>query len=607
MFKLRGKYRLFLLTFLPFIVALGFILKYLLDDYADIQDRNRAKKIIILSDQAGNLDILLEEELTYSTIYLNRKKINFDIDLAPIRSAVDQEFQKFRQLISQVPDSTKEIFQKVIEQLSTIEEKRKLIDSDSISLEETTSFYSGLSDAILNGIGQIGNSIQRGRIVRALLAQLRLLQEVNTAEQERRLLIITYDDQKFSLDDYNKFVVLTNRQEFLKNIFFSLTNDEQQNIYRNQVKGWSVNQIMRIRQLVTAAGPNVPLEISLTQWWDAQDKRIELLRETETQFIENVLNETDIIQKDAIQKILWTALSLLLVLLFAIYFTFTGLKSFVNRLQEEVNVLTSSGEEIFQAINHTSSATAETATAVTETTTTVEELRQTAQVAAEKAHNVSELSEQTLNTLKNNEQAINETIAKMHHIQERMGAITQSITKLSEHGQAIGEIIDTVNDLAERSHLLAINAAIEAAKAGDQGKGFAVVAQEVRNLAEQSKQSTIQVRSILQDIQNSTSSVVMATEQGTKAVSAGINQSAQASNAMATLSNDVTQAVQAASQIAISSQQQLVAVDQVTTAMNNIQEASHQLLENVHQIETAIKGLNDVSKSLSSIAQEYRF
>ena len=86
--------------------------------------------------------------------------------------------------------------------------------------------------------------------------------------------------------------------------------------------------------------------------------------------------------------------------------------------------------------------------------------------------------------------SVEESIAGINHVREQIDSIAESIVKLSEQSQAIGEIIATANDIAEQSNLLAVNAAIEAAKAGEQGKGFAVVAQEVKNLAEQSKQAT---------------------------------------------------------------------------------------------------------------------
>ena len=96
-------------------------------------------------------------------------------------------------------------------------------------------------------------------------------------------------------------------------------------------------------------------------------------------------------------------------------------------------------------------------------------------------------------------------------IREQMEAIAESMVRLSEQGQAIGQIIATVEDLAAQSNLLAVNASIEAAKAGEHGKGFGVVAQEVKSLAEQSKQATNQVRTILSDIQKATTAAVMAT------------------------------------------------------------------------------------------------
>jgi len=98
---------------------------------------------------------------------------------------------------------------------------------------------------------------------------------------------------------------------------------------------------------------------------------------------------------------------------------------------------------------------------------------------------------------------------------------------LSEQIQAIGEIITVVTDLAQQSNLLAVNAAIEASKAGEHGKGFAVVAQEIKSLADQSKQATEQVRKILGDIQKATGKSVLAAEQVSKAVEGGVKQTAE--------------------------------------------------------------------------------
>ena len=116
----------------------------------------------------------------------------------------------------------------------------------------------------------------------------------------------------------------------------------------------------------------------------------------------------------------------------------------------------------------------------------------------------------------------------MRLISEQMESVGETVVRLSEHSQTIEEIIQTVQDLADQSNLLAVNALIEAARAGEQGKGFAVVAQEIKNLSHQSNQATDQVKSILDDTRRSVSAVVMATEQGSKAVQAGVAGSGQA-------------------------------------------------------------------------------
>jgi methyl-accepting chemotaxis protein len=193
----------------------------------------------------------------------------------------------------------------------------------------------------------------------------------------------------------------------------------------------------------------------------------------------------------------------------------------------------------------------------------------------------------------------------MKRIQTQMESIAESVVKLSEQSQAIGEIIATVNDLADQSNLLAVNAAIEAAKAGEHGRGFAVVAQEVKNLAEQSKQATTQVRGILGDIQKATSAAVLATEQGDKAVEAGVKQSTEAGEAIRLLADGITESARTATQIAASSQQQLVGTDQVAMAMENIKEASLQNIAGTKQVEAAAQNLHELGQRLKRLVEQY--
>jgi len=283
-----------------------------------------------------------------------------------------------------------------------------------------------------------------------------------------------------------------------------------------------------------------------------------------------------------------------------------NLRRMTGQIKESVNLLGSSAREILAATTQVASGAAETATAMSETTTTVEEVKQTAQVSSQKAKFVSESAQKSAQVSQAGRKSVDEAIEAMNRIRQQVESIAETVVRLSEQSQAIGEIIATVNDLADQSNLLAVNAAIEAAKAGDQGKGFAVVAQEVKSLAEQSKQATAQVRTILGDIQKATSAAVMATEQGSKAVEAGVKQSTQTGEAVQRLAESVAEAAQAATQIAISAQQQLVGMDQVVLAMVNIKQASAQNVASTKQAETAAQDLHELGQRLKVLVEQYK-
>ena len=283
-----------------------------------------------------------------------------------------------------------------------------------------------------------------------------------------------------------------------------------------------------------------------------------------------------------------------------------GLRKLMREINEGVGVLASSSGEIMATTTQVASGAAETAASVSETTATVEEVKQTAQLASQKARSVSDSAQKASQISQSGRKSVEEAMQGMQRIQEQMESIAESIVRLSEQSQSIGEIIATVNDLAEQSNLLAVNAAIEAAKAGEQGKGFAVVAQEVKSLAEQSKQATAQVRTILGEIQKATGTAVLATEQGNKAVQAGVKQTGDTGEAIRLLADSVSEAAQAATQIAASSQQQMVGMDQVAQAMENIKQASVQNVSGTKQAEVAAQGLHELGQKLQQLAMQYR-
>lgn len=282
-----------------------------------------------------------------------------------------------------------------------------------------------------------------------------------------------------------------------------------------------------------------------------------------------------------------------------------NLRAQIGGMVEAANVLGASSSEIVASTAQLAASASQSAAAVAETTATVEEVRQTVELASQKARHVSDSAQKAVQGSLSGRKSAEDVGAGMQRIHQQMEAIATSMARLSEHSQTIGQIIATVEDLAVQSNLLAVNAAIEAAKAGEHGKGFGVVAQEVKSLAAQSRQATGEVRAILGDIQAATTSAVLATQQGGQAVEAGNRQTEAASDSIQALSGSISEAAQAATQIAASSQQQLVGVEQVAGAMESIKLASSQNMASARQLETAARNLDDVGQRLRQLVAAY--
>lgn len=194
----------------------------------------------------------------------------------------------------------------------------------------------------------------------------------------------------------------------------------------------------------------------------------------------------------------------------------------------------------------------------------------------------------------------------MLSLKDQVRQIAETILALSEQTQQIGEIIATVNDIADQSNLLALNAAMEAARAGEAGKSFAVVAGEVRNLAEQSRQATRQVSGILGDIQKAANTAVMVTEQGTRRAEHGLSLAQTTAGAIRTMREQIQQVTQAAQQIAASARQQLAGMDQITHAMSDINQGAKQSQTGMRQVEQAVLDLDKLAGQLSLVVQHYK-
>jgi methyl-accepting chemotaxis protein len=277
-----------------------------------------------------------------------------------------------------------------------------------------------------------------------------------------------------------------------------------------------------------------------------------------------------------------------------------------RQMREVTGSVNAAVAQILAATQQQAASTAEQSAAVHETTATMEEIAHSGAQIADRARQVAASAESTSTASQAGLGAVRGVRSSMGSIQEQAGAVAENIVDLSARTQAVGEIIASVNEIAEQSNLLALNAAIEAAAAGEHGRSFAVVASEMKNLAQQSKQATVQVRSILGEIQKGINTSVMLTEEAVKRVEAGRQQADVAERTIQEMAESIIQSIQAFQQIVAATNQQQIGFDQVTRAIQNIRDASEQTAIGTRQLEQAAGNLGDLGRKLQAVVEIYR-
>jgi methyl-accepting chemotaxis protein len=283
-----------------------------------------------------------------------------------------------------------------------------------------------------------------------------------------------------------------------------------------------------------------------------------------------------------------------------------GLRQLAQQSREATENLNASAAEIRASTQEQAASVEEQLAAVQETAATVDEITHSGTQIGKRAQEVIASAQAAAQTSISGLQAVEETARAMDAIREQAEAVAENIVALSEKTQAVGEIITSVNDISERTHLLALNAAIEAAAAGENGRSFAVVASEMKTLADQAKDATLQVRSILGDIQRGINSSVMLTEEAVKRVAAGKERTDITQQTITGISTQIQESVQTFQQIIASTNQQQLGIEQVMGALQNIRQASQQTAAGTRQLDMAAANLSSLSQQLLGLAERYR-
>ena len=283
-----------------------------------------------------------------------------------------------------------------------------------------------------------------------------------------------------------------------------------------------------------------------------------------------------------------------------------NLKDIVEALAHSTDVLASSSEELAATIKELASGSSMQAMQTEQSATSMTEMAQTIMEVARNAGDVASTAEDTKRIAGEGSAKVMQTVEGIRHIADTVHRASETIEQLGASSQEIGDIINTIKDIADQTNLLALNAAIEAARAGEQGRGFAVVADEVRKLAERTAKATGEIADMIAHIQNNTTDSVSSMKSGKEEVDQGIT---LAEEAMVSLNHIVEAANQSADmvrRIAASTEQQSSAVEEVSVTIDEIASVTQHSKRSAEQLEQSVEHLTKIAVETNALVQWFR-
>ena len=246
------------------------------------------------------------------------------------------------------------------------------------------------------------------------------------------------------------------------------------------------------------------------------------------------------------------------------------LDAVVGRLSDTTQILSRIASVTANASTDTSDGVATQQSDITQVATAMTEMTSTVQEIAQNASKTAEKTNAGMGETLSGKQVVDETVSSINTLADEVKQAAYVIDKLSEHNANIGEILNVIRGIAEQTNLLALNAAIEAARAGEQGRGFAVVADEVRTLASRTQESTAEIEKVIEQLQSGSQDAVKVMQQSIKKADLSVNLASQAGDALENIINVINTITDMNHQIATASEQQSTVSEQISMNMVNI-------------------------------------
>lgn len=654
--SLRGK--LLLLVIPPLLTLLLTDLWFLKESHDRINGLKSVQTLVTLTQLNSELAHELQKERGMSAGYIGSGGQSFAKAILQQRQVTDARLADWRAFVDSADLSSFSMVdqdtQRALTAFSTLEDRRKLVTALDADLKSTLAFYSGAIENLLLVPADATNYTTDAEISRALQAYYSFLQAKERAGIERAVLSNVFAADKFAEGLYEKHIRLVSEQYIFLDTFKHFTDDKGLQLYKDFSESKEVKKVYEFRGIALKSATKQGFNVVSTEWFAAATARIDLLKSFESSLsgalgelselhLEQAYSEFYIILSVAVAMVILMTL-LMAGILKSVLGQLKQLTLGIQRMANDMNlhspVKVFSSDELGAAakdFNHMQANMADMVASIEsvskhlnliaiqnhatislstkgmlkqqdETGLVVVAVEELEEVAKDIARNIQEMSDQSDAAEKivhTSVGVVQSSVEKISGLTDSMETVSGVIQELHDSSQLIGGVLNVIKEIAEQTNLLALNAAIEAARAGEQGRGFAVVADEVRTLAQRTQDSTAEIEQIVRKFQKEAQSATDAVDASQSGVVATVRLSDSLTKELSLIQNAIREIRERSDQIAAAAEEQVQTNNEVAKNTSNIFDISRHTVVTGDFMQKTAKEQKELASQLQTQAERF--